>query len=290
MNRTVADLFPARRDILRLGGYGLLGAFADQALWPVSEALKADLFIALLRANVIGNVICFTRTKHRANRLADVLTHAGIPNAKIHGNRSQNQRTEALAGFKDGKVRVLVATDIVARGIDVEALEHVVNFDVPHMPEDYIHRVGRTARAEATGEAFTLVSPDEEGFIRELYLSTDQIVELRRRGHTIAGHSIGHPSLPQLDEEQQEGEVAGAAEWLEALLGEPLRWFNYPYGDHDERSEHVCERLGLEIAYSTRPPADWLSHDDRFRVPRVDTCFLPVTTDARPAVLAGEIL
>ena len=140
----------------------------EQALWPVSEALKADLFIALLRANVIGNVICFTRTKHRANRLADVLTHAGIPNAKIHGNRSQNQRTEALGGFKEGKVRVLVATDIVARGIDVEALEHVVNFDVPHMPEDYIHRVGRTARAEATGEAFTLVAPDEEGDLRQI--------------------------------------------------------------------------------------------------------------------------
>ncbi|MBK7906297.1 MAG: DEAD/DEAH box helicase [Gemmatimonadetes bacterium] len=140
----------------------------EQALWPVSEALKADLFIALLRANVIGNVICFTRTKHRANRLADVLTHAGIPNAKIHGNRSQNQRTEALGDFKSGKVRVLVATDIVARGIDVEALEHVVNFDVPHMPEDYIHRVGRTARAEATGEAFTLVSPDEEGDLRQI--------------------------------------------------------------------------------------------------------------------------
>ena len=123
----------------------------EQAVFPVREPLKPDLLISLLRSNTIGNVICFTRTKHRANRLADVLTHAGIPNAKIHGNRSQNQRTEALADFKNGKVRVLVATDIVARGIDVEALEHVVNFDVPHVPEDYIHRVGRTARADAKG-------------------------------------------------------------------------------------------------------------------------------------------
>jgi ATP-dependent RNA helicase RhlE len=82
--------------------------------------------------------------------------------AKIHGNRSQSQRTEALAGFKSGKVRILVATDIVARGIDVEALGHVVNFDVPNVPDDYIHRVGRTARAETTGDAFTFVSPDEE--------------------------------------------------------------------------------------------------------------------------------
>jgi peptidoglycan/xylan/chitin deacetylase (PgdA/CDA1 family) len=134
------------------------------------------------------------------------------------------------------------------------------------------------------------VSPDEAGFIRELYLSTNEIVELRRRGHAIAGHSISHPSLPQLDEAQQEHEVGGAVDWLGALLGERLAWFNYPYGDHDERSERVCERLGLTIAYSTRPPADWVVPEDRFRVPRVDTCFLPVTGDAEPAVLAGEIV
>ncbi|HEX7977434.1 MAG TPA: helicase-related protein, partial [Gemmatimonadaceae bacterium] len=104
----------------------------------------------------------FTRTKHRSNRLAEYLTSQGVSNARIHGNRSQAQRTDALDGFKSGRYRCLVATDIVARGIDVEQLEHVVNFDVPHLPEDYIHRVGRTARAEATGDAFTLVSPEEE--------------------------------------------------------------------------------------------------------------------------------
>ena len=90
----------------------------------------------------------------------------GIKVERIHGNRSQSQRTEALAGFKSGKYRVLVATDIAARGIDVTALGHVVNFDVPHVPDDYIHRVGRTARAETTGSAFTLVSPEEEGDLR----------------------------------------------------------------------------------------------------------------------------
>src|SRR6478672_6816848 len=133
-----------------------------QALYPVREELKPALFVELLRRGDVGNVIVFTRTKHRANRLADYLTTQGIANAKIHGNRSQAQRTEALDGFKTGRFRCLVATDIVARGIDVEQLEHVVNFDVPHLPEDYIHRVGRTARADATGDAFTLVSPDEE--------------------------------------------------------------------------------------------------------------------------------
>jgi len=133
-----------------------------QAVYAVREDLKPALFVELMRRGDIGNVIVFTRTKHRSNRLAEYLTSNGVPNARIHGNRSQAQRTEALEGFKSGRYRCLVATDIVARGIDVEQLEHVVNFDVPHLPEDYIHRVGRTARADATGDAFTLVSPEEE--------------------------------------------------------------------------------------------------------------------------------
>jgi ATP-dependent RNA helicase RhlE len=112
--------------------------------------------------------LVFTRTKHRANRLYEQLDKAGIAAERIHGNRSQPQRTEALAGFKSGKYRVLVATDIASRGIDVEALGHVVNFDVPLQPEDYIHRVGRTARAELTGEAFTFVAPDEEEDLRQI--------------------------------------------------------------------------------------------------------------------------
>jgi ATP-dependent RNA helicase RhlE len=133
-----------------------------QAVYPVSEEMKAHLFLELLKRGEIGSVIVFTRTKHRSNRLSDFLEKHGVPNARIHGNRSQTARTDALTGFKSGRYRVLVATDIVARGIDVEALEHVVNFDVPHVPEDYVHRVGRTARADATGDAFTFVSPDEE--------------------------------------------------------------------------------------------------------------------------------
>jgi ATP-dependent RNA helicase RhlE len=112
------------------------------------------------------DALVFTRTKHRANRLAKHLGEHGVKVERIHGNRSQSQRTEALAGFKSGKYRVLVATDIAARGIDVTALGHVVNFDVPIVPEDYIHRVGRTARAELTGSAFTLVAPEEEGSLR----------------------------------------------------------------------------------------------------------------------------
>ena len=137
-----------------------------QALYPVPQELKSALFLELLKRGDMKEALVFTRTKHRANRLADFLAKNGIASERIHGNRSQNQRTEALAGFKSGKYRVLVATDIAARGIDVEALGHVVNFDVPPAPEDYIHRIGRTGRAEMTGEAFTFYSPEEEGDIR----------------------------------------------------------------------------------------------------------------------------
>ena len=139
-----------------------------QAIYPVREDLKAELFLELIRRGLLEDVIVFTRTKHRSNRLAEFLEKHGVSCARIHGNRSQAQRTDALAGFKAGKIQVLVATDIVARGIDVEELGHVVNFDVPHVPEDYIHRVGRTARAEATGDAFTFVSPEEEGDLRAI--------------------------------------------------------------------------------------------------------------------------
>jgi ATP-dependent RNA helicase RhlE len=139
-----------------------------QAVYPVPQELKSALLLRLLEGNLMTQALVFTRTKHRANRLWEFLTRRGVEAARIHGNRSQNQRTEALAGFKNGAFRVLVATDIAARGIDVEALGHVVNFDVPMQPEDYIHRVGRTARAEMTGEAYTFVSPQEEGELKAI--------------------------------------------------------------------------------------------------------------------------
>lgn len=139
-----------------------------QAVYPVPQELKSGLLTALLKRGDLKQALVFTRTKHRANRLADHLVRQGIPCDRIHGNRSQSQRTQALAGFKSGRFKVLVATDIAARGIDVEALGHVVNFDVPAVSEDYIHRVGRTARAGATGEAFTFVSPGEENDLRHI--------------------------------------------------------------------------------------------------------------------------
>ncbi|HEU4955031.1 MAG TPA: DEAD/DEAH box helicase [Gemmatimonadales bacterium] len=139
-----------------------------QAVYPVHQELKSALFLALLQRGDMREALVFTRTKHRTDRLQKFLVRNGIAAERIHGNRSQAQRTQALEGFKSGKHRVLVATDIAARGIDIEALGHVVNFDVPKVPEDYIHRVGRTARAEAVGDAFTFVAPEEEPDLKRI--------------------------------------------------------------------------------------------------------------------------
>jgi ATP-dependent RNA helicase RhlE len=139
-----------------------------QAVYPVAQELKSALLLALLQRQVMQQALVFTRTKHRANRLWAVLDKAGISAARTHGRRSQAQRTEALDAFKEGRYRVLVATDIAARGIDIEALGHVVNFDVPAVPDDYIHRVGRTARAGSTGEAFTFAAPEDAAAVRAI--------------------------------------------------------------------------------------------------------------------------
>jgi ATP-dependent RNA helicase RhlE len=145
---------PARIDVERPAAPA---AGVRHTAYPVAREQKIPLLLDLLRRPEVHNVLAFTRTKHRADRVAHALTRGGIAADRIHGNRSQAQRTRALAAFKDGRLRVLVATDIAARGIDVTGLSHVVNFDVPDAPESYIHRVGRTARAEAVGDAVTFV-------------------------------------------------------------------------------------------------------------------------------------
>jgi len=139
-----------------------------QTAYPVPRELKSALFLELLKRPEVRSVLAFTRTKHRANRLAEFLARQGVASDRIHSNRSQAQRTNALARFKGGQLSVLVATDIAARGIDITGLSHVVNFDVPAAPEDYIHRVGRTARADALGDALSLVAPDEEADFRTI--------------------------------------------------------------------------------------------------------------------------
>jgi ATP-dependent RNA helicase RhlE len=147
---------------------GAPAAGIAQTIYTVNQERKGDLLLELLKDNAIYSAIAFTRTKARANRLASLLAKNNVPSERIHGDRSQAQRTRALADFKRGKYRVLVATDLAARGIDIIELGHVVNFDVPLVPDDYIHRIGRTARAEATGDAITFVSHEEEQFFAQI--------------------------------------------------------------------------------------------------------------------------
>jgi ATP-dependent RNA helicase RhlE len=139
-----------------------------QTLYSVPNEKKTELLLELLKDNNIFTAIAFTRTKARANRLAAALSKQKIPTELLHGDRSQAQRTRALESLRKGRCRVLVATDIAARGIDIAQLGHVVNYDVPMAAEDYVHRIGRTARAKASGVAITFVSSDEESLVRRI--------------------------------------------------------------------------------------------------------------------------
>jgi ATP-dependent RNA helicase RhlE len=200
-----------------------------QAVYPVAQELKSALLLKLLDGQM-REALVFTRTKHRANRLAEYLVKNGIDADRIHGNRSQNQRTQALDDFKNGRCRVLVATDIAARGIDVEALGHVVNFDVPLVPEDYIHRIGRTGRAELTGEAFTLVAPEEESELKGI--------------ERVLGKRLPRVTLPDFD-----------------YAGRPAQKLEVPLADriaairnrrHDERARGQGKSHGRPAAGSAR--------------------------------------
>ncbi|MBI4786588.1 MAG: DEAD/DEAH box helicase [Chloroflexi bacterium] len=151
-----------------------------QTLFPVPEHLKAQVLQQLLGAEEMESVLVFARTKHRADRVARQLLRARIHAQVIHGDRSQSQRFAALDAFRSGQTRVLVATDIAARGIDVEGISHVINYDVPMQPEDYVHRIGRTGRAHAAGHAYTLVTPVDEAMIGRIERVLQHKIQRRR--------------------------------------------------------------------------------------------------------------
>tara|TARA_B100000767_G_scaffold275735_1_gene314841 strand:- start:22897 stop:24129 length:1233 start_codon:yes stop_codon:yes gene_type:complete len=139
-----------------------------QRIYKVDKARKAELIIKLIKEGNWDQVLVFTRTKHGANNLVKKMLKAEIAAAAIHGNKSQGARTKALAGFKEGSVKILVATDIAARGLDIPLLPHVINFELPNVPEDYVHRIGRTGRAGAKGEAISLVCIDEKAYLKDI--------------------------------------------------------------------------------------------------------------------------
>ena len=151
----------------------------SQVIHPVGRSKKKDVLLHIIQKYDWSQVLVFTRTKFGANNVADFLTKNGVKAMALHGNKSQTARTQALAGFKSGEIRALVATDIAARGIDIEDLPHVVNFEIPNVSEDYVHRIGRTGRAGASGEAVSLVCLDEEGFMMDIERFTKQEIPVQ---------------------------------------------------------------------------------------------------------------
>jgi ATP-dependent RNA helicase RhlE len=168
----------------------------EQALYPVAGTQKNDLLVRIIQEHRLERVLVFTRTKHRADRVARTLDRAGVRSEAIHGNRSQSQRVKALDEFKRGRCRVLVATDIVARGIDVDGISHVINFDIPNSPEDYVHRIGRTARAGKSGIAFTLLAPEEHDTLRDIEKTLGSTIACE----DLAGFNYSHERVvPKAD-------------------------------------------------------------------------------------------
>jgi ATP-dependent RNA helicase RhlE len=168
-----------------------------QAVYPVPKHLKTDLLDTMLSQSEMTSVLVFARTKHGADRLTRDLARRGHSVTALHGNRSQSQRERALGDLRRGRVQALVATDIASRGIDVEGITHVINYDVPHVPEDYVHRIGRTGRVDAVGDAFTLVSPEEQ----------KQLATIER----FLGRAIPRVVLPDFDYKRRGAEPGAGA-------------------------------------------------------------------------------
>ena len=163
------------------------------ALYPVPSHLKSALLIELLKRTETESVLVFTRTKYRAQKVAQQIHRAGFKVTSLHGDRTQGQRQSALKGFKSGAHDIMVATDIAARGLDVESISHVINYDMPDTADAYIHRIGRTGRAERTGDAFTLVTPDDNDMIRTL----ERIMGGPIKRETLEGFNYAVPAPPK---------------------------------------------------------------------------------------------
>jgi ATP-dependent RNA helicase RhlE len=212
-------------------------AAVEQSCISIEKTGKSALLAHLIRENQWFQVLVFTRTKHGANRLAEYLNKHGVSALPIHGNKSQNARTRALADFKRGELQALVATDIAARGLDIEQLPHVINFDLPNVAEDYVHRIGRTGRAGATGEAISLVSRDEEPLLRDI--------------ERLIKRPIPRNSVPSF---QPSAAVAHDPEHRPARTPQPSRRRDAPKGS-PKATRSRQSRPGQPSGGRVRPPA-----------------------------------
>ena len=198
--RKLAATFMQNPQLVEVARRNTPAELVAQVQHPVDQSRKKDLLAHLIKTNNWQQVLVFTKTKRGANRLAEALDKSGIEADAIHGNKSQPQRTKVLKRFKDNQLQVLVATDIAARGIDIDELPHVVNFDLPHVSEDYVHRIGRTGRAGSSGEAVSLVCFDD----RPLMVDIEKLMNRKVEQRVIAGFEPGNPLHQQPREPQQQ--------------------------------------------------------------------------------------
>ena len=221
-----------------------------QAVYPVDRNKKRDLLVKLIEDNQWHQVLVFTRTKHGANALAEKLDKGGIRAAAIHGNKSQGARTKALADFKSLKLHVLVATDIAARGIDIDQLPHVVNYELPNVPEDYVHRIGRTGRAGATGEAVSLVCVDEYKLLRDIERLLKRTLEKR----VIEGFEPDPNAKPQpIENGRRSFGGGGDRDSRPPRHGQGQGEARKPQGDNRSRGEGRSNAARNAASHSAKP-------------------------------------
>jgi ATP-dependent RNA helicase RhlE len=203
--KTLADKMLHNPTMIEVAQRNTAAEQVSQTVYPTDKGKKRELLSYLIGSNNWQQVLVFARTKHGSNRLAQQLEKDGIRSTAIHGNKSQGARTKALADFKSGKARVLVATDIAARGLDIEQLPHVVNYDLPNVPEDYVHRIGRTGRAGHTGQAISLVGGDETQQLRAI----EKLLQKKIATEHVPGYERSATAIPAPTQNRNRGQSRG---------------------------------------------------------------------------------
>ncbi len=225
----IASEFLRDPELVQVGRRANPAETVSQFVYEVPKSRKLPLLLHLLRDQALDSVLVFSRTKHGADKIARKLLQSGVNTGTLHSNRSQNQRLAALRDFKTGKVRVLVATDIAARGIDVEGISHVVNFDFPPQPEDYVHRIGRTGRAKAVGDAISFVAPEDQANLRAL--------------ERFISRGIPRKSAQEFDLRESAEDVSVARQFDDRPRG-PRQAHHRPHAAHESRGSQPRQPKG----------------------------------------------
>ena len=260
--RNLASSFLRDPQTIEVARRNVESELVSQRIYSVDQARKRELLTKLIADGNWQQVLVFARTKHGANRLAEQLEKSGIEADAIHGNKSQNARTRALADFKRGAVRVLVATDIAARGLDIQELPHVVNYELPNVPEDYVHRIGRTGRAGASGEAISLVCREEEGLARDI----ERLLKRKLQREVVKGFERGSaPGAPMVIEPSEQARPARSKPAASETGAHKPKRQHSPRRNNEERAAAPRKKHSGDVPAHRRAEASTRSGEGRAR-------------------------